>query len=143
MPEYREISHRSAEYTEAIALRLRVLRAPLGLSFSRDELEKEADDWHLAAFDGGLVACLVLSPLPDARARMRQVAVLESRRGLGIGRSLVLHAEDFARARDLRGILLHAREPVVPFYEALGYVVEGEPFIEITLPHRVMTKRLE
>jgi predicted GNAT family N-acyltransferase len=37
---------------------------------------------------------------------------------------------------------LHARQTAVAFYERLRYAVDGEPFMEIGLPHRTMTKEL-
>jgi len=39
-------------------------------------------------------------------------------------------------------MLLHARETAVSFYTELGYEVFGEPFVEVTVPHRKMRKTL-
>ncbi|MBC7874938.1 MAG: GNAT family N-acetyltransferase, partial [Ferruginibacter sp.] len=35
-----------------------------------------------------------------------------------------------------------ARKNVVAFFEKMGYVVNGDEFIEITIPHYIMEKRL-
>ena len=146
MIDYRPFVHQAPDYREAIRLRDRILRAPLGLSFSDEELEAEAADFHLGAFeatDRRLIGCLVLSPLTDeGTLKMRQVAVTESYRGQGIGKALVRYAESFAREEGFTVMVLHAREPVVPFYEALGYQVEGSPFLEVTIPHRRLAKAL-
>ncbi|MCB1229950.1 MAG: GNAT family N-acetyltransferase [Verrucomicrobiae bacterium] len=146
MPTFREISHQSADYDATVILRERILRQPLGLAFTEAELAAESNDHHLAAFDDGseeLIGCLVFTPLSDDEWKMRQVAVVENRRGEGIGRILVYLAEGFARCRGVRTIVLHARAEVVPFYLALGYSVEGDPFVEVTIPHRRMRKRLD
>jgi predicted GNAT family N-acyltransferase len=143
---FRAIAHGGPEYLAAVTLRDRILRAPLGLAFTKIELAAEGSDWHLAGFDpgsGDLVACLVLTPLGNGVAKMRQVAVTESHRGRGWGRDAVMFAETFARRRGIREIVLNARETVVGFYLPLGYTVEGEPFVEVTLPHRRMRKALE
>ena len=145
MIEYRQFPHPDPVFQEAVRLRDRILRAPLGLAFSDEELEAEAADFHLGAFDSEydrLVGCLVLSPLENGDLKMRQVAVDESCRGQGIGKALVRFAEGFARERNYPAIVMNAREPVVPFYEALGYEVEGAAFIEVTIPHRRLAKRL-
>ena len=42
----------------------------------------------------------------------------------------------------VREITIHARVEAVSFYEALGYGVTGESFIEIGIAHRTMTKHL-
>ena len=38
--------------------------------------------------------------------------------------------------------LMHARANAVGFYEKMGYKVIGDEFIEVTIPHYVMEKRL-
>ncbi|MCB1092630.1 MAG: GNAT family N-acetyltransferase [Verrucomicrobiae bacterium] len=143
--EFREVAHGSPNYRETVRLRDRLLRAPLGLSFSASELDDEADDRHLAGFDtttGKLVACLVLTPVEDGIVKMRQVAVEPRLQGLGWGRLLVEFSERFAVENRIREIVLHARETVVGFYLKLGYAIEGAPFVEVTIPHRRMRKRL-
>ena len=132
----------SREYEATVALRREVLRRPLGLDFAPEQLAAEAGDVHFALFEGeDAVACLILVPQADG-VKMRQVAVRGDRQGRGLGRRLVGLSEAWARERGLRTMVLHARESAVPFYEALGYGAEGEPFEEVGLPHRAMRKAL-
>ena len=37
---------------------------------------------------------------------------------------------------------LHARDTAIPFYKKLGYECVGEPFVEVTILHQAMQKRL-
>jgi predicted GNAT family N-acyltransferase len=137
------IAHGSAEYEAAVALRYRILRQPLGLDFSPEQLAAEAADIHLAAFaEERLIGCLLLTAVSNEEVKMRQVAVEESFRGQGIGSRLVAFAEQVAREHGYRTMSLHAREEAVPFYLRLGYETVGDPFIEITIPHREMRKVL-
>jgi predicted GNAT family N-acyltransferase len=139
----REISHGSAEYEEGERLRRRVLRDPLGIVPSPDERAEERTLRHLAAFEGErMVGYLMLADQGNGAVRMRQVAVDFDRQRHGIGKALVARSEELARASGYRTMLLHAREPAVPFYAALGYQVFDEPFIEVTIPHRKMKKAL-
>ncbi len=138
-----EVEHQSAGYRECVALRLAVLRTPLGLSFTDDELTREVSSIHLACHeDGRLVGCLVLVPLADGLIKMRQVAVSPEAQGLGIGRSLVESSEELARSRGFTRMTLHARTTAVPFYLRLGYDKVGEEFEEVTVPHWEMQKSL-
>ena len=142
MIEFRGYAHGSADYQAALDLRLEVLRSPLGLTFDPADLAKEASEIHLGAFEGDrLVATLILIPHGD-EAKMRQVAVAPDRQGQGIGGKLVAFSEDFARAAGFSAMALHARETAVEFYERLGYTAYGEPFIEVTIPHRAMRREL-
>lgn len=133
----------SSAYRAAVELRRAVLREPLGLEFSADELYAERDCYHLVGeCSGQLLACLVLAPLTAQRWRLRQMVVVEDRRGQGIGGQLVEYAEQVARQAGCREILLHARVVSEGFYQRLGYHPEGELFDQVGLPHRCMRKVL-
>jgi hypothetical protein len=47
----KQIDHGSAEYIQMVALRNEILRKPLGLDFSEEELANEKHDTLIAAFD--------------------------------------------------------------------------------------------
>jgi predicted GNAT family N-acyltransferase len=124
-------------------LRLRVLREPLGLGFTEEQLTAEAADLHLAAFAGTkLVGCMVLSPVTGVEWKMRQVAVELALQGHSIGSRLVAFAEQVAVEHGCEEMTLHARATAVSFYLRLGYHVIGAPFEEVTLPHVSMMKRI-
>ncbi len=142
MIEVREVPYGSTEYDEVVELRREVLRRPLGLDFTKEQLASEAKDWHFAAYDNDLVGSLILTARSKEDVQMRQVAVSFSCQRRGVGRALIEEAESFAVEHGFTKMILHARQTAVPFYEALGYTVEDEPFEEVGLPHRSMFKRL-
>ena len=136
------VPHGSDEYGRAVQLRREVLRLPLGLDFTEEELAAEWDQHHLVALlTGDVVACLALTQL-EAALKMRQVAVATDWQGLGFGRELIVESERFARDRGVEQMVLHARAHVVAFYEKLGYQVQGEEFVEVGIPHWFMHKSL-
>ena len=138
-----QASHGSDAYRASVALRREVLRKPLGLEVTDEELEQERSDYHLVCReDGRVVGCLVLAPRSGDEVRMRQVAVSPEAQGRGIGRSLTEFAEDFARRQGFARMTLHARTTAVRFYEKLGYERVGEEFVEVTIPHWTMQKKL-
>lgn len=136
------IGFATPEYDAAVALRDEVLRRPLGLQFSPEQLAEEYRHFHLAAFsaDGLLIGYLNLTPLDAGLVQMRQVAVRPELQRAGIGQALVAASEELARREGFNEIMLHARDTAVPFYEKLGYRPEGEPFEEVSIPHREMRK---
>jgi len=141
--QFKVISHNSSEYEIEVALRYLILRQPLGLTFSADQLAAEGDSCHLGCYlDGELVGCLVLKPVDDDIVQMRQVAVAKRMQGKGVGKRMVKHSESLALQQGFREMVLHARETAVPFYESLGYTKVGDRFLEVTLPHWTMTKVL-
>lgn len=139
----REIAFGSKEYEDAVRLRDEVLRKPLGLKFSAEELSKEGDSYHFAAFnDEKMVGCFILIPTSNLEMKMRQVAVSQQNQGTGVGTEMVKKAEAFVIEKKFSWIVLNARETAVKFYLSLGYQSFGEIFSEVGIPHQKMKKKL-
>jgi predicted GNAT family N-acyltransferase len=137
-----EVEHGSEAYWQAVELRREVLRRPLGLDFSDQQLSAEAGDSHLVALQDGLVVgCLVLTPR-GSEVQMRQVAVRPDLQGQGIGRLLVEESEIVARRGGFASMVLHARDTAIPFYQRLGYTTVSDVYEEVGIPHRTMAKDL-
>ena len=93
----KEINFGSKDYRKAVTIRKEILRKPLGLNFSKVELEVEATDFHIAGFSAEtLIDTLVLSPQNEETNRMRQVAVHSDYQKRGFGKQLVEFSEKFA-----------------------------------------------
>ncbi len=139
-----QIEFATPEYDEAVALRYEVLRQPLGLTYTPEQLAEEYSHIHLAAYteEGRLVGYLNLTPQNEQVVKMRQVAVNPARQGQGIGRKLVEASEALAQRAGFQVLSLHARASAVPFYQKMGYTALGEQFEEVTLPHFKMEKQL-
>ena len=137
------IDHGSGDYRQMVNLRLLLLRKPLGLSFEQEELDKEKDDILIGCFeDDKLEGCCLLTKLDARTLRLRQMAVVSGLQGKGIGKVLTQFAENIARDRGYKKIIMHARKTAIGFYEKLGYKKSGDEFKEVTIPHFVMEKEL-
>jgi predicted GNAT family N-acyltransferase len=137
------IEHGSPEYDKMVALRNEILRKPLGLRFSDEDLAKETQDILIGAFDDDdILACCILTAESRERVRLRQMAVLNNLQGKGIGATMMNFAENVARDRGFHMMSMHARKSAVGFYEKLGYRICSEEFQEVTIPHFEMEKKL-
>ena len=137
------IDHGTAEYEQMIKLRDEILRKPLGLSFSREELDKEKNNLHIVAYeDEKMLGCCMLLEEDPQTVRLRQMAVRNDLQGKGVGKALMQFAENLARDRGYKRITMHARKHALGFYEKMGYKKIGDEFKEITIPHVVMEKEL-
>lgn len=136
-------AHGSPEYLHLVELRRRVLRLPLGLDFTAEQLAGETGDLHLGAWEGDrLLGCLMLSDRGQGTVQMRQVCVDPSLQRSGVGAALVAESEAEARRRGFTQMMLHARDTAVGFYLRLGYTEVGAPFEEVSIPHQEMAKAL-
>jgi ribosomal protein S18 acetylase RimI-like enzyme len=139
----KQIDHGTNEYKQMIALRQSILREPLGLSFTNEELEKEKDNILIAAYeDDDMLGCCMLTKIDRHTLQLRQMAVKNNLQGKGIGASIINFAETISRDKGYRRIIMHARDTAIGFYEKFGYKVKGDPFTEINLPHHIMEKGL-
>jgi len=137
------IDYGTTDYQEMIRLRNEILRRPLGLSFSEDELEKEKNNLMMAAVeDGKMLGCCMLVEEDPKTVRLRQMAVRNDLQGKGVGKALIQFAENLARDHGYEKITMHARKNSLGFYEKMGYQVSGNEFEEITIPHYLMEKEL-
>jgi len=137
------IDHGSPEYRQMVQLRDDILRKPLGLHFTEEELEKEKDNLLVAAYeDDHMLGCCMLVEEDPETVRLRQMAVINDLQGKGIGSALMTFAENLARDRGYKRITMHARKNAIGFYEKMGYKQIGDEFEEITIPHYVMEKQL-
>jgi len=137
------IDHGTKEYKQMVDLRYNMLRKPLGLTFSEEELQGEINNILIGCFDDDkLEGCCMLVPKDTEALQLRQMAVISGLQGKGIGRVLMQFAENIARDRGYKKLIMHARKTAMGFYEKLGYRKIGNEFLEVTIPHYAMEKSL-
>jgi len=138
------IDHGSREYKKMVDLRYDLLRKPLHLTFKPEELEREKEDILIGAFEEDkILGCCLLTKVDKHVARLRQMAVQNNLQGKGIGASMMTFAENVARDAGFRELVMHARKTAIGFYEKLGYKTDGDEFIEVSIPHFKMVKKLK
>jgi len=98
---------------------------------------------HLIAFDGDRPVGTARLLLKGTTGKIGRVCVLAEKRGTGLGAALILAALDELRQQPgLTLAYLGSQSHATGFYEKLGFVVEGEEFIDAGIPHRHMTRAL-
>ena len=140
----KQIDHGTADYRKMVQLRNEILRKPLGLSLTQQDLDKEENDVLIAAYDDDeMLGCCVLSPVDGNTLRLRQMAVQGNLQGKGIGASIMSFAENIARDKGYKKLYMHARNNAIGFYEKFGYKINGNEFEEINIPHHIMEKKIK
>jgi predicted GNAT family N-acyltransferase len=135
------IPYKSREYYQALSLRDEVLRKPLNLFFSEEDILQDASYVHFAILNADLIiATAQLVLLTSQNAKMRQVAVHPGFQRKGIGKKLVDEMELWCTQNNINNIELHARETAMDFYLSLNYTCQGEQFLEVGIPHFKMIK---
>lgn len=71
-----------------------------------------------------------------------RVAVLQDYRGSGIGFKLMQYIIQFAKSEHRDCLILSAQVYAIQFYEKLGFVVDGDEYLDCGISHIDMTMRL-
>ncbi|HEX7754052.1 MAG TPA: GNAT family N-acetyltransferase [Niabella sp.] len=135
------IDHGSKEYQQMVELRNEILRKPLGLVLTEEDMNADKSNVLIGAFeDEKMLGCCMLVKQSDKIVLLRQMAVLNDLQGKGIGKALMLFAENIARDMGYREISMQARKNASGFYEKMGYREASNEFTNLTIPHIIMKK---
>ncbi len=138
------IEYGTSEYHQMVNLRDEILRHPLGLKITEEDIRCDRDNVLIGAFDDDeMLGCCMLEKGTGNEILLRQMAVKNDLQGKGIGRALMNFAENIARDLGYGEMTMYARTTVAGFYERLGYRIVGKEFIKLTIPHVVMRKSLQ
>ena len=102
----------------------------------------DAEAVHFLAFaDGEAAGTVRLIPMGD-EIKLGRMAVKPLFRRQGIGRQMVKYVLEYAREQGISAVVLNAQASARAFYFAMGFVEEGEPFLEAGIPHQRMRLRV-
>ncbi|HTN37650.1 MAG TPA: GNAT family N-acetyltransferase [Arachidicoccus sp.] len=137
------IDYGTQQYDQMLQLRQLILRKPLGLELSKKDTVEDQLDILIGCFENEkIMGCCVLKKIDAQTVRLRQMAVHSGLQGKGVGRAILAFAETIALDFGYQKIMMHARNSAIGFYKRMGYATTGDPFIEVSLPHHIMEKRL-
>ncbi len=107
------------------------------------ELEHEAESTHyLARLDGVPFATARWRLTEAGRVKVERCAVRRAYRGRGLGHVVVQHLLDHLPPEHRqRTVYLHAQVHAQAFYARLGFVPEGERYLEAGIEHITMVWR--
>ena len=127
---------------EAEEIRREVFMEEQGFRQEFDETDESC--LHIVIFseEGQAAGVCRLIPEKSGVYRLGRVAVRRAFRGQGLGRKLLEAAEEEARSRGGREMVLLSQCTALPFYEGAGYRAFGEIELDEGCPHRWMRKEL-
>ncbi|RKT32639.1 ElaA protein [Roseovarius halotolerans] len=126
-----------------LALRRRVFIEEQGVSEADEQDGRDGAAQHLLArLDGRPVGCARIL-LRGESAKIGRVCVLPGARGAGLGAALIGACLDHLRGQaGVTRAVLGAQTHALGFYERLGFVAFGEPYMDAGIPHRDMERHL-
>lgn len=128
---------------DALAIRKAVFVTEQGISLT-DELDHLDDQcWHYVAYLDGLpVATARVIEEISGQWHIQRVATLASSRHQGLAKAIITQITTDAAMHNITSLTLGAQITAQGFYEKLGFITIGEPFLDANLPHIEMVKNL-
>lgn len=139
---YTYICHKSIN-REISRIRIDVFVEECGFCLQEEFDDNEKDFLHCCLYENNIFVAYARIKVNLKTARIGRVLVLKDRRNKGLGRQILLYAEKEIFKRNIYLAEVHALDQAVGFYEKLGYVKDGDWFIEDGRNHIRMIKRLE
>jgi predicted GNAT family N-acyltransferase len=125
--------------TACFAVRVAVFVDEQGVSpeveLDEHDAQGAATTHLLALADGRPIGAMRWRAVPPGKAKIERVAVLAEARRHGVGRLLMAVALRQIAAAGIGAAVLYAQTSARDFYECLGFVPEGEAFVEEGIEH--------
>ncbi len=123
------------ELGEALSIRREVFIVEQGVSESLEVDGHDADALHVLCNINGIPVGTGRVEFLNEGLKIGRVAVLEPYRNRGIGKLIVRFLIEGSRKRSRGQIFANVQLEVVDFYEKLGFVCEGDTFMEAGIEH--------
>ncbi len=135
------------EFQQYYHLRWRILRKPWGQKegSERDETDNSPSRcYHITAVINNKICGVArVEFATEKQFQIRYMAVDDLYRGMGVGRKIIEHIEDYAHHHHANELFLNARENATGFYEKLGYKITEKSYVLFgSIQHFKMLKRL-
>ena len=123
-------------------IRIDVFINEQGFENEFDDIDETAK-FVLLSIDGRAVGtCRFFPSNIEGDAHIGRMAVRKLYRGQNLGSKIMHAAENGIRRDGFKTCSLSAQVQARPFYESLGYVAEGEEYLDEGCPHILMRKQL-
>ena len=136
------IADSPADLEQCYAIRLRVFVEEQQVPPELELDEYDASAFHYLALTDDLPIATARIVDKHGSAKIGRVAVLPEYRGFGHGKTLMEFLLSDAAARGFREAMLDAQTHALDFYARLGFVAEGDEFLDAGIPHFRMRRSL-
>ncbi|MDZ7958933.1 MAG: GNAT family N-acetyltransferase [Aulosira sp. DedQUE10] len=131
------------EFAAIKAIRIAVFQEEQGVDPALEFDGKDEICDHLIAYlNQAAVGTARIRYLDEYTAKIERLAVFSHARGKGIGKQIMEKAIEIIASKNIPEVVINSQEYVKALYQNMGFVEEGEIFIEASIPHIKMKKVL-
>ena len=128
--------------SDAIMIRELVFVEEQGFKNEFDEIDEDNKTMHIVAYKDDVPIGTCRFYMKDGEYNIGRIAVVKEYRGKGVGAIIVEYAEEKIYEMGGTEISLSAQVRIKSFYEKMGYVCEGNIYLDEMCPHIRMRKSI-
>ena len=138
---FRVVEYATEEYKEALQLKDDVMRKPLGLCLSEDDVKFDNKRIHIGGYiENELVCGCSFGIIHKKMGHIFSVYVKQSCQNQGIGQQLMAFAEDYAKQSGVARLYVEGRKTAKNFYLKCGFRPCGSEYVDMNIIHQDMKK---
>jgi predicted GNAT family N-acyltransferase len=131
------------EVTAIQEIRIKVFQQEQGVEPALEFDGKDEISTHLiACLDEKPVGTTRIRYLDEKTAKIERLAVLPTARGQGIAKQIMEKSLQIIASKNIPEVIVHSQEYIKNLYLKLGFIPEGEIFLEADIPHLKIRKKL-
>lgn len=139
--EFNIINYNSPEYQKALRLREDVMRKPLGLLLSEEDVKDDGKRIHIGGYYNDELICgCSLRIIHHKIAHIYSVFVKQELQNKGFGQRLMAYAENYAKSQGAKRLFVEGRKAAKNFYQKCGFSSCGLEYIDMNIVHQDMRK---
>lgn len=134
-----KIAESQKDIQDGLNIRKTVFVEEQGVSLDAEIDEFENESKHIVLYHNNTPAAVGrYRNYKDGYAKVERVAVLKPYRKYGYGKDVMKFINQKASEEGYKGTVLNGQSHAKGFYEKLGYITEGDEFLEEGIPHYFM-----
>lgn len=138
---FKIIKYASKEYQKTLHLRDEVMRKPLGLRLSEEDIKYDYKRIHIGGYCGNELICgCSLRIIHKKIAHIYSVFVKQKFQNKGIGQQMMVFIENFTKSQGVIRLYVEGRKSAKYFYLKCGFLPCGNEYTDMNILHQDMRK---
>lgn len=138
---FKIIQYNLPEYKETLQLRENVMRKPLGLLLSAEDVKDDNVRTHIGGYCNGVLICACSFKIIHRKiAHLYSVCVKQEFQNRGVGQQLMHFTEKYVKLHGAARLYVEGRKSAKKFYQKCGFSPCGSEYIDMNILHQDMRK---
>ena len=138
---FKIIQYDLPEYKETLQLRENVMRKPLGLLLSVEDVKDDNVRTHIGGYCNGVLICACSFKIIHRKiAHLYSVCVKQEFQNRGVGQQLMHFTEKYVKLHGAARLYVEGRKSAKNFYRKCGFSPCGSEYIDMNILHQDMRK---